>query len=153
MKRFMIFTVGVCLLFAAVPAVAQSAADEAAILKAEENFDAAWNAHDAKVVVATMVENVEGWEGQYKGKAAIEEQLTGFFAGPGKDFHTELLDVIGVYFVTPDVAIYKARYEASGVVDEGGNAEPAEKLLFARVYVKKNGGWLGAAMFTRPIEE
>ncbi len=38
MKRLMILTVGRCLLFAAVPAMAQSAADEAAVRKANEEM-------------------------------------------------------------------------------------------------------------------
>ena len=52
MKYLMILTVGVCLLFATVPAVADQAADEAAVREANEQRIAVWNAKDVKAYLA-----------------------------------------------------------------------------------------------------
>jgi hypothetical protein len=63
------------------------------------------------------------------------------------------LGEIGIIFVTPDVAVYKARMDNTGLVDEDGKALPQLKWLGAWVMVKKNGKWLSAAFFSRLIEE
>jgi uncharacterized protein (TIGR02246 family) len=154
MKYLMILTVGVCLLFAAMPVMAQSTADEAAVREAEEKYIVTWNAHDAKALCATNVENSENWEGTRKGKVACEKAFEEYFAGSLKNFEVKLLDEVGIVFVAPDVAIYKARYAYSGTLDDEGKASPPGKTMYARVYVKKDGKWLGAhGQFNRPIEE
>ncbi len=63
------------------------------------------------------------------------------------------LEEIGIIFLTPDVAVYKARMDNTGLVDEDGKSLPQLKWLGAWVMVKKNGKWLSAAFFSRPIEE
>ena len=63
------------------------------------------------------------------------------------------LEEIGIIFFTPDVAVYKALMDNTGLVDEDGNPLPQVKWLGAWVMVKKNGKWLSAAFFTRLIEE
>ena len=154
MKHLMILTVGICLLLASVTVIADQAEEEAAIRKAEEKYIVTWNAHDGKALCATYVENYESWNGNIKGRAACEKSFGERFAGPLKNFQVKLSDEIGIVFATPDIAIYKARYDFSGTVDEEGKTLPPGKALYARVYVKKNGKWLGAhGQFTRTIEE
>jgi hypothetical protein len=63
------------------------------------------------------------------------------------------LEEIGIIFFTPDVAVYKALMDNTGRVDEDGKPLPQVKWLAAVVMVKRNGQWLQAAWFTRPIEE
>ena len=134
--------------------MADQAADEAAVREAEEKYIVTWNAHDGKALCATHVENSESWDGTRKGRAACEKIFEERFSGPFKGFQVKLEDEIGIVFVTPDVAIYKARYEFSGVTDETGKTLPPGKTLYARVYVKKDGKWMGAhGQFNRPIEE
>jgi uncharacterized protein (TIGR02246 family) len=129
-------------------------AERAAVRNVEKKLVDAWNAHDAKAIVAEYTEETEGWEGAVKGRAAIEQYLTKAFEGPFKNVQTKLIDEIGIVFVTPEVAIFKGRYENSEMLDEEGNALPDAKLLYAQVYVKKNGRWLAAhGFFTRPIVE
>ena len=154
MKYLLVLLVGVSLLLASVPAMADQAEDEAAVREAEEKYIVTWNAHDGKALCATHVESVESWGGGWKGKAACEKYYGENFAGPWKNFQVKLSEEVGLVFVTPDVAIYKARYAHSGGFDREGKALPAGNVLYARVYVKKNGKWLGAhGQLVRPIEE
>jgi uncharacterized protein (TIGR02246 family) len=152
MKYLMILAVGVCLLFSSVPAMADQAEDEAAIRKVVEQIYAAMNKHDAKAYAAVCAEDFETWEGDIKGRAAMEEVMSGVFAN-AKDIQFKLLDEIGIVFVTPDVAIYKHNDEITGSLDDDGDPLPPNKRLSARVFVKKNGRWLFASHFFRTIEE
>ena len=157
MRTFLILAVVVCLFALVTPAVqAQSAADEAAVRKANEQMLAALNMHDAKAIgkaaAALATEDSENWDGTVKGRAATEKYLSEeLFAG--QHLHIKRLEEIGIVFVTPDVAIYKGRTEWTGWVDEDGKSLPPIKSLDATVYVKKSGKWLQAAYFWRPIEE
>jgi hypothetical protein len=129
------------------------AAEEAAVRKADEIYNAAWSAHDAKAIVATRDESEESWEGTIKHGEDDSKILEAGFAGPFKNVRSKLLKEIGVVFVTPEVAIYKGVYEFGGILDKEGNEVPATKNLYARVYVKRDGKWLGAGYFFRPMEE
>ena len=108
---------------------------------------AAYNKHDFKAFAALHVEDFENWDGTAKGRASLEKLTL------PESFEAKLLDEIGIVFVTPDVAIYKYRFEMTGDVDAEGKPLPPTKRLSARVFVKKNGKWLHAAAFARPIEE
>jgi hypothetical protein len=152
MKRLMILTVGVCLLFAAVPVTAQSAADEAAVREAAKGANAAWNKQDIEAFSARVDERAETWGGTIKGKKATLDNALQSWERQ-KDGQWKLLEEIGVAFVTSDVAIYKTRYETSGFRDSSGNPEPPAKVLVAQVMVKRNGKWLQNVFLSRPIEE
>ena len=151
MKHLLILFVGICLLIS-VPVMADQAADEAAIRAAVEQMFAAGNKHDAKALMSLCIEDFEGWSGETKGRAAWEEYMSGFFSRQ-KDLQYEMVDEIGIVFVTPDVAIYKFREKTTGLLDADGKTLPERKRLRADVYVKKDGKWLAATFFTRPIEE
>jgi uncharacterized protein (TIGR02246 family) len=134
--------------------VFDQAAEEAAVRGAEEQFIVFWNAHDGKALCASYVEDAQSWSGEWKGRAACETSFGELFAGSFKNFQVELLEELGIVFVTPDVAIYSARYGYSGVTNEAGETSPPAKTRYARVYVKKNGTWMGAyGQFNLPIEE
>ena len=152
MKFLMILTLGFCLLFAAVPAVADQAADKAAIREAMDRMYAAWNRHDAKGLVAEMHETYETWTGDMKGPAARQKYWEERFAAQKSAKYTKR-EEIGIVFVTPDVAIWKARGEISGWVDENGKTMPPYRFLMGSVVVKKNGKWGEVAYFGTPIEE
>ena len=152
MKYLMILTVGVCLLFAAVPAVAQSAADEAAVREATKQFMAAYNKHDTKAIVELIDEECRQWGDAVKGKTAYAKWYGERFER-SKDLQVKLSEEISVDFITPDIAIHKFRTETTGSVDEDGNLQPPGKGLRAYLYVKKNGQWLRRTQFWRPITE
>jgi ketosteroid isomerase-like protein len=146
MKYLMILTVGVCLLFSSVPVIADQAEDEAAIREVVKQLYTAVNKHDVKAYVALCAENVESWNGDVKGRAAMEQYLSNTFAN-AKDIHIELTDEIGIVFVTPDVAIHKHNDVLTGSLNADG------KRLSARIFVKKNGNWFQAMYLARPIEQ
>ncbi len=152
MRFLLILTVGVCLLFSAVPAVADQAEDAAAIRKLMEQMDVVYNKHDAKAYAALFDEISENWDGSEKGRAAQEKGLAEFFKNQKTGQYTAG-DEIGLIFVTPDVAIFKEYGEVSGFVDENGKPYPPTKNLYALVVVKRNGKWLVAAELSRPIPE
>lgn len=152
MRTLITLTIAVALLVTVVPVTAQNAADEAAILKLVEQEFATFNKHDAKALAALFTEDNENWTGRQKGRAGQEKGFLENFERQ-KDIQWNLLDEISLVFVTPDVAIYKAHSEDIGRVDKERKLLPPRKLLSAWVCVKKNGKWLEAAYFERPIEE
>ena len=148
MKYPMILTVGLCLVFAAVPAMADQAEDEVAIREATKQFNDALNKHDTKTISALLDENCETWERTFIGRAAL---VKGIEDNP--DRAVKFLKEISTVFLTPDVAVHKFYEENSGWRDEDGNPLPPVKGRRAYVYVKKNGKWLRGAMFWSPMEE
>jgi ketosteroid isomerase-like protein len=132
--------------------MADKAEDEAAIRKAVEQLFAAMHKHDAKAYGALCAENFETWEGDVKGRAAMEKLMSDTFA-TAKDIQFELLDEIGIVFAAPDVAIYKHTDKITGALDDDEEPLPPFKRLSARVFVKQNGNWLFATHFYRTIEE
>ncbi len=147
MKYLMILTMGVCLLFAAMPAVAGQAADEAAIREVTKRLIETTNTRDIKGhldVYADPFENIE---------ASVDRAAHQQTHERLKDLRVKLLDDVGIVFVTPDVAIHKYRSESTGSIDDDGNPLPPSKSLIALIYAKKGDTWLVTARFTSPIEE
>ncbi len=70
-----------------------------------------------------------------------------------KDIQVKLIEEIGIVFVTASVAIYKARHEVTGSVDEDENPRPPYKIIEANVLTRNSGRWLIATSFSRRIEE
>ncbi len=152
MKYLITLTIGVCLLFSSVPAMAVQAEDEAAIRKVWEQMSVAYNNHDAKGIAAlSEISLGESWDGTDKWTAAADNMVDLWKRQPSIKSH--ILEEIGIIFFTPDVAVYKALMDNTGMVDEDGKPLPQVKWLAASVMVKRNGKWLSAAFFTRPIEE
>ena len=147
MKYLVILTVGVCLLFAAVPAVAQNAADEAAIREATKQIIETVNSGDLTVHLDLYTDPYETFTGS-QDRAAHQQTHERL-----KDLRLKMLDDLGVVFVTPDVAIHKFRQEVTGGVDDDGNTLPPSKSLNAEIYVKKGNKWMQKARFSRSIEE
>lgn len=73
MRHLLILTVGVCLLFASVPAMAGQAEDEAAIRKIMKQREAAYNRHDVTALGAQLDETYESWTGSQKGRSGYEK--------------------------------------------------------------------------------
>jgi uncharacterized protein (TIGR02246 family) len=151
MRRFSWLTVVLAL--SVVPSLdAQDrTADEEAIRKVVEQVNTIHNRRDVKALVALFDETVEDWAGQTKGREAMEKNLTDLFACEKNRIQEELGE-IGIVFVTDDVAIYKSRRVTTGTVDAEGNPLPPQKVMFARVLVKRDGRWYLAAWFGTPIE-
>jgi ketosteroid isomerase-like protein len=137
---------------AAAEPVFDQAEEDAALRNALETTRTAYNKHDVKAYAAMCDDIIESWDGSVKGRAAWEKMVSENLERQ-KDRQNKQLEEIGIIFVTPEVAIYKSRDEWTGDVDAEGNPLPPSKGLVARVFVKRNGNWLYAANFQRPIEE
>ncbi|GAI15834.1 unnamed protein product [marine sediment metagenome] len=152
MKNVIVFFLGIAIL--SIGACAKKIdieEDEVAIRKVLEQINAAFQNHDAEGMAALWDQSVESWNGSRKGAAQVKYYADLFNLQPSiKSNH---LEEIGIIFVTPDVAIYKALMDNTGLVDKEGKPRPQVKWLGAWVFNKKNGKWLNAAFFSRPIEE
>ena len=143
--------VGLFLLVLAVsPALAvERSADEAAIRKAMEQLDEAYRLRDGQMFGALMAEDFENWLGTDKGRDInVKISLEGLKSQPHVQYKRSA--EVGIVFVSDDVALYKAHWEFTGMVDADGKALPPMKLLGACVMVKRDGKWLMAAFFSRP---
>jgi hypothetical protein len=118
----------------------------------EQNF-ATWNAKDVKSHVALYDEVAVPWEYVGEGDLEMVEKYLATVFSTQKNAKAKITKEIGIVFLTPDVAIYKAYAERTGMVDGEGKALPPTKGLGAWILVKKYGEWLFAASFHRPIQE
>jgi len=153
MKRLAIlFPVFVAVFSSVAPASTVRAEDEASIRKVMGRLEAAYNNHDAGAFAALYPEDCENWEGTRKGRQAYEDYFSERFKRL-KNIQVKLLEEIDIVFVTASVAIYRARHEVTGSVDEDGNRRPPYEIIEANVLVKKSGRWLISTSFSRRIEE
>jgi len=150
MRNAVIPLIGLCLFLTPKPmsAVKQSA-EEAAIRKVMDQMDEAYRLRDGKALGALMAEDFENWLGTDKGRDInVKAGLEGLKSQPNVQYKRS--GEVGVVFITADVAIYKAHWEFSGIVDAAGKPSPPMKLLGACVMVKREGKWLMSAFFSRP---
>ena len=129
-----------------VSAGAQAAGkDDAAILKANEDFAAAWNKHDYKAMTAFFADDGEVTNPigrTAKGKADVEklyqeEQTTVF-----KDSHFTSDCKEGIRMLKPDVAVVTCTFEATGGKMPDGKALPPMKGRYTAVMAKVKGKWV-----------
>ena len=123
---------------------ADDAEDEKEIRKVYEQFLDAFNKHDAKAIAQLQDESYQVWEGGATGRAAAKKEYSTRFETQ-QGLKARILDEIGIVFVTPDVAIHKARVEVS--------SGESTKYLVANVFVKRDGRWFRSAVFSTAIDE
>jgi uncharacterized protein (TIGR02246 family) len=117
--------------------VDKTAADEAAIRKNAQAYDAAYNARDAKALAALWSP-----EAIYADPATGEEivgrvDLEKYFAAELADNDTTLkVDVTSVDFVSPNVAIERG---VAHVISPDGEVEDS---TYSAVHIRRGGGWL-----------
>ena len=150
MKNSAKIVIGLCLLPAVMLLAAfDRPAEEAAIRKAMEQLDEAYRLRDGQMFGALMAEGFENWLGTDKGRDVnVKLSLEGLQRQPGVQYKRSV--EVGIVFLSADVALYKAHWEFSGMVDAQGKPQPPMKLLGACVMVKRDGRWLMAAFFSRP---
>ncbi len=152
MKNLIVFFLGIAIL--SIGACAKKIdieEDEAPIRKAWEQINAAFNNHDSEGMAAGRDKACENWKGDQKGSALVKYYSDLFKQQTRIKSH--LLEEVGIIFVTPDVAIYKALMDNTGLVDKEGKPRPQVKWLGAWLFVKRDGKWLLAAFFSSSIEE
>jgi hypothetical protein len=149
--RAYIALASVCALLAAGSlAAADRAKDEAAIREVVEQVNTIHNRHEVEPLVALFDQTVEDWTGATRGRAAYEKAIAGLFEREGNRLQKEVEEV-GIVFVTDDVAIYKSRRQVMGEVDSAGKKLPPQTVNLARIFVKREDGWLLSAWFAMPV--
>lgn len=121
-----------------------SQADSAAIKMLFDEFNNAFNNHDAHAVAMLFTDNadfitVQGAKSQ--GRAAIEEHLAPLFAGRLKTVHRDVTSP-DILLLRPDVATIDSNYETTGIAGPNGTPAPATKGLYDWIVTKQNGHWL-----------
>ena len=113
------------------------AGEEAALMKNAEAFVEAFHKGDAKEVAAFWTQDGDYTDQTgriFKGRDAIEKVFTEFFA-ENKGLKLRI-DITGVKFVTPDVAIED---DITSVLPPDG--APPSRARYTIVHVKKDGKW------------
>jgi ketosteroid isomerase-like protein len=135
---------------AAEPAV-DAEAEKAAIRETMKIAVEGINNHDIQAHLSTLKEDFETWSG--KGDKGAREKSFIEYWELQKNVKHSLVEEYGITFISPDVALYKARFETTGEIEEDGTPIPANEWQGVWILAKKGGKWLIPAWYTRPIEE
>ena len=117
--------------------------DEAAIRALEAAYDAAWNAADIEALTAPFTPDatiVDPFGGVSTGRAEIERLLGTLLAGSGRG-STHAGTILGVSFVTDDVALADGEAVIEGLSAPDGSAMPRIVHRFTDVLVRGDEGW------------
>lgn len=87
-------------------------------------------------------------EGHFVGRTAVQDYYTRAFAGPYAGT-TIVIQMTGVRFLKPDVAVADGTYVVTGAKGPGGEELPALEGQWSNVNVKVGGKWLIAS--SRPM--
>lgn len=158
MRRLAILTGVISVAFPMLPACAPTPgpeadleAEEQAVREVAQAVLAAYENRDSKTMVDMCDEPFMNLGTVFRGRDSMQATFEAFFAGLGAT-RLNILEEIGLEFVTPEVAILQTRFEFTNrPPDADGNPQPPEQYYDANVYVKKDGRWLRKAAFLRPI--
>jgi uncharacterized protein (TIGR02246 family) len=117
--------------------------DEAAIRALEAAYDAGWDAADLQALTAPFTADaviVDPFGGVSTGRAEIERLLGTLLAGSGRG-STHAGKIVGVHFVTDDVALADGEAVIEGLRTPDGDALPPIVHRFTDVLVRGDGGW------------
>lgn len=117
--------------------------DEAAIRELEAAYDRAWNAADISGLTAPFTPDatiVDPFGGVSAGRAEIQRLLAELLAGSGRG-STHASSIIGVHFVTDDVALADGEAVIGGLRVAGGGVRPPLLHRFTDVLVRRDGSW------------
>jgi uncharacterized protein (TIGR02246 family) len=129
------------------PAANPQEADSAAVKKLFNDFNDAFNNHDAHAAAMLFTEDADYINIQAittHGRAGVEEHLAPLFAGRLKTVHRDV-SLRAIRFLRPDIATVDSDYESSGTMTPDGAAMPPAKGLYDWVVMKQDGHWLIAA--------
>jgi uncharacterized protein (TIGR02246 family) len=124
-------------------------ADETAIHKRFDEWVAAWNKHDPKLLASFWVENGDAINPQgrvAKGRAAVEQLFVDEHTGAGRmATSTYNGSISDIRFAGNNVAVIDVDAEVTGMKTADGSAAPPFKHHVTWVAVKKGGKWMAFA--------
>jgi uncharacterized protein (TIGR02246 family) len=118
------------------------AADEAAVRQVEAAYDRAWDAGDLASLLRLCDADVVVIDPSGRtsvGREEMERMLSSLFDGAGKG-STHSSDIVGVHFVTADVALADGEATIEGFALSPGDGQ-ALRHRFTDVLVKRSEGW------------
>jgi len=117
---------------------------ESAIRSVEAAYDVAWNAGDVASLVGLLTSDVvvvDPFGGVSTGREAMKESLDSLLAGEGSgSIHRS--EILGVHFVTNDVAVVDGEALIEGFVAADSEAKSPIRHRFTDVLVRTDGVWL-----------
>jgi uncharacterized protein (TIGR02246 family) len=117
--------------------------DEVAIHALEAAYDAAWNAADLKALSAPFTQDatiVDPFGVVNSGRAEIERLFATLLSG-GARGSTHASTILGVRFVTDDVALADGEAVIEGLTSPDGTSMPPIVHRFTDVLVRGHAGW------------
>lgn len=124
-------------------------AEETAIRETMKKSIDGLNNHDIQAHLSTLTEDFETWS-RRGDKKAREKNLTEQWEWQ-KNVKYNVVEKLGITFISPDVAFYKARCVTTGEIEKDGTPIPRNEWQGVWILAKKDGKWLIPAWFTRPI--
>jgi uncharacterized protein (TIGR02246 family) len=148
MKR--ILAVSTLLVVAALSvAQADEAKEKQVIQKRHDEWAAAWNKHDPKVMAAFWVEEgdlIDPFGKHAKGPAEIEKLFTGEHTGKGVMVGTTYAGTVtDIRLIDKDAAVVDVEAEVRGMLGPDGKPAPPFKHHVTWVAKKKDGRWMAFA--------
>ncbi len=143
MNRWLATLAPLCIAIAA-PAVAQNAADEAALRRIAQSFGEAWGRHDARALTASMSEAaifVTAGGRRLEGRGNIENYHARLFRGSASQSTNATLNVT-LRFLRPDVALVERWWQIDKDRYSDRSPRPQRTGLMTMVAERRNGGWL-----------
>jgi uncharacterized protein (TIGR02246 family) len=119
------------------------AAAEVAIREVETAYDHAWNAGDVEALVRPLVAEatlIDPFGNVVVGRDGIRRAFNGLLAGRASG-STHASTILGVRFVTTDVALADGEAVIEGLAGPGGEALPRLTHRFTDVFVLRDGAW------------
>ena len=132
----------------AVSARAAGSGAKSSIEKLNQNWVAAWNAHDAKKMMAMWASDgdlINPFGRKASGRAEIEKLFTEEQGGVMKA-STYTTNSLSIRELNASTAISDSEGTVTGMVDPSGKALPPFVHEVSIVYVKKGGHWLAASV-------
>ncbi len=141
MTRFVCAVATAVLATGLASATAQS--KDPALDKLVADWSAAFGRGDAKALASLYTDNairVSPDGGTVLGRAAIEKEFAGYFAGPWKGATIKIL-VGSVQALGPETSVSEGTYEVTPKGPDGKPMPPV-KGSYLNTIVKKNGAWV-----------
>ena len=131
-------------LAATASAGASHEVDSAAIQKLFNDFNDAFNNHDAHTAAALCARNID-WiaitNAMVHDSSQVEQQLNPLFTGFLKAVHRDV-KLQEIRFLNPNTAVVIGEYETSGLETPSGAPVPPAKGIYDWVVTKQDGHWL-----------
>jgi uncharacterized protein (TIGR02246 family) len=121
---------------------ADRAADEAAIRAVEAAYDRAWGAGDVAAILGLCdigLVVIDPYGGTSVGRAGMGQLLTSLFDGAARG-STHASEIVGVHFVTDDVALADGDATIEGFATSPAGGGPL-RHRFTDVLVRGSKGW------------